>query len=90
MQHPEKRNQEAKDKTSPGQCDPDKNHDNNNNSQRGGEESERGIHKGERRKGVYYYCPEPKKEKDIASKFTKHEKKNPQYPKKKKPKTKRN
>jgi hypothetical protein len=39
---------------------------------------------------VYYYCPEPKKEKDIASKFTKHEKKNPPYPKKKKSKTKRN
>jgi hypothetical protein len=53
MQHPEKRNQEAKDKTSPGQCDPDKNHDNNNNSK-----IHTRIHNGEEKKAKEEFTKE--------------------------------
>jgi hypothetical protein len=99
MQHPEKLNQEAKDKTSPGQCDPDNNNDINNNSK-----IQRRIHNGEEKKAKEEFTKEKeervctataqsqKREKDKASKFTIHEKKNPPHPnkKQKKPKTKRN
>ncbi len=88
MQHPEKLNQEAKDKASPGQCDPDNNNDNNNSK------IHRRIHNGEEKKAKEEFTKEKeermctttaqsqKKEKDIASKFTIHEKKNPPHLKK--------
>jgi hypothetical protein len=89
MQHPEKLNQEAKDKTSPGQCDPD------NNNSKIHRRIHNGVNNGEEKKGKEEFTKEKeervctttaqsqKKEKDIASKFTIHEKKNPPHPKRK-------
>lgn len=73
MQHPEKLNQEAKDKTSPGQCDPENNNDNNDNSKihtrihngvkNGEEKKAKEEFTKEKEERGYYYCPEPKKRK---------------------------